>query len=77
MLTIRQQEVYDFVKEYKSINQGITPRLVDIADNFGWASPNSAKCHLDLIVKKGYLKRDRRALMIVDNSICATCGGRI
>ncbi|MEQ1904724.1 MAG: transcriptional repressor LexA [Pirellulaceae bacterium] len=67
-LTERQQEVLSFVGEQIRSNH-IAPTLVEICKHFGFASPNAAKNFLNVLEKKGYLKRSpnkSRSIQIVD-----------
>lgn len=57
-LTDRQQEIFDFVIAYR-LKKGYSPTIVDIAEEFDFKSANSAQCHVDVLVEKGYLTRDR------------------
>jgi len=54
-LTIRQKEIIDYVaRQIASI--GRPPTRQEIADNFGFASPNAAQDHLIAIQRKGYIR---------------------
>ncbi|RBP48483.1 transcriptional repressor LexA [Arenicella xantha] len=54
-LTKRQQEIFDFVLEQMSAN-GAPPTRVEIADHFGFRSPNAAEDHLKALDKKGHIE---------------------
>jgi SOS-response transcriptional repressor LexA len=58
-LTNRQREYLQFIREYIKINES-SPRLEEIADHFGVASPTANKT-LKALQKKGvlYFKRDK------------------
>lgn len=55
-LTERQQEVFDFIAECMNDSQYI-PTLREIADRFGYSSPNAVRDHLTALEKKGYILR--------------------
>ena len=40
MLTDRQQEILDFIREQQQI-RGLTPSTAEIQEHFGFASPNA------------------------------------
>ena len=54
-LTKRQQEIFDFILECMASN-GAPPTRVEIADNFGFKSPNAAEDHLKALDKKGHIE---------------------
>lgn len=54
-LTKRQQEIFDFVLHCMSVN-GAPPTRVEIAEQFGFRSPNAAEDHLKALDKKGYIE---------------------
>ena len=55
-LTRRQQEILDFILD-SFRNDGFIPSVREICDFFGFASTNAVVCHLDALVKKGYIAR--------------------
>jgi repressor LexA len=55
-LTPRQKVVLDFIKEYLN-RKGYSPSLDEIASHLGISIP-SVHQHVELIQKKGYLKKD-------------------
>lgn len=55
-LTPRQKDVLEYIKDYLN-TRGYSPSLEEIADNFGISIP-SVHQHIELIKKKGYLKKD-------------------
>lgn len=57
-LTERQSEVLAFIAN-ASAQKGSPPTVVEIAEHFGWSSQNSAKVHIDALIRKGWLLRDR------------------
>ena len=54
-LTKRQQQIFDFILECMVTN-GAPPTRVEIADNFGFRSPNAAEDHLKALDKKGHIE---------------------
>lgn len=51
-LTTRQQEILDFIKSTLEV-LGAPPTRAEIAQAFGFASPNAAEEHLKALAKKG------------------------
>jgi len=54
-LTKRQQEIFDFILECMTAN-GAPPTRVEIAEHFGFRSPNAAEDHLKALHKKGHIE---------------------
>lgn len=54
-LTKRQQEIFDFILECMSL-KGAPPTRVEIANHFGFKSPNAAEDHLKALDKKGHIE---------------------
>lgn len=54
-LTKRQQQIFDFILECMVAN-GAPPTRVEIANNFGFRSPNAAEDHLKALDKKGHIE---------------------
>lgn len=54
-LTLRQQEIFDFVKQHIE-NTGMPPTRVEIAREIGFKSPNAAEEHLKALARKGYIE---------------------
>lgn len=54
-LTKRQQQIFDFILECMVAN-GAPPTRVEIADNFGFRSPNAAEDHLKALDRKGHIE---------------------
>lgn len=54
-LTKRQQEIFDFILDCMAAN-GAPPTRVEIADHFGFRSPNAAEDHLKALDKKGHIE---------------------
>ena len=56
-LTVRQQQVMDYLSMFLSMNDQLPTRPV-IASAFGWASPNAADDVLKALERKGHLCRN-------------------
>lgn len=68
ILTPRQREIYEFVKE-NIMNRGYGPTVREIGNEFGIKSPNGVMCHLKALEKKGLIAREAnlsRAIQLVD-----------
>jgi len=55
-LTTRQQQVFDFIREYIDTN-GCPPTLREISAHIGTAGTVTAISHVEALEKKGYLRR--------------------
>lgn len=55
-LTPKQQQVYDYIKEYIEINS-FPPTVRDIAKAIGVSSPATVHGHINALVNKGLLER--------------------
>ncbi len=53
-LTRKQQEFFDYIVEYKE-EHNVWPTYREIADAFGYKSPNSVTQNIQSLLKKGYL----------------------
>ena len=53
-LTDKQAAVLRFIKDRQRENQS-SPTVKEIAEGFGWASPNAAWCHLTALRSKGWI----------------------
>lgn len=56
-LTIRQSEILSFIRESAEEERGI-PSIREIMARFGFASPATVASHLDLLEKKGAIRRE-------------------
>jgi repressor LexA len=68
LLTARQREVYDFIKD-KIRGRGYGPTVREIGDHFDISSPNGVMCHLKALEKKGIISREpnmSRAIQLTD-----------
>lgn len=71
ILTERQQEIYDFLKE-KILKRGYGPTVREIGTQFGIRSPNGVMCHLKALERKGLISREAnmaRAIQLSDQPI--------
>lgn len=69
-LTGRQRDIFDFIESRIRTN-GVAPTLQEISNHFGFSSTASAQKHVNLLVKKGFLERDKhqkRGLTLVGES---------
>lgn len=67
-LTPKQQQLLDFILTQQR-DHGTTPTFQEIADHFGFRSPNSVTEHVRLLRRKGCLQsepRKARSLRLVD-----------
>lgn len=67
-LTKKQQQVFDFIKEYIDCN-GYPPSVRDIGEGLNLSSPATVHAHINNLVELGYLKKDglkKRTLSIAD-----------
>ena len=53
-LTARQEEILNLIKEWIETT-GLPPTRMEIAQHFGFSSPNAAEAHLKVLAKKGVL----------------------
>lgn len=68
MLTERQQQVLDYIKE-AVLGRGYPPSVREIGEAVGLSSPSSVHAQLNSLVEAGMIKKDPskpRAIMIVD-----------
>ena len=57
-LTRKQQEFFNYIVDYRK-EYDVWPTYREIADHFGYRSPNSVTQNIQALMKKGYLvKRD-------------------
>jgi repressor LexA len=69
MITERQQEILDFIREQQDL-RGMTPTVAEIQERFGFASPNAVTSHLQALERKGTLLREpnkARGLVLADS----------
>jgi repressor LexA len=68
-LTERQREIYEFIRG-KIESRGYGPTVREIGLAFDIKSPNGVMCHLNALVKKGLILREKnaaRAIRLVDH----------
>lgn len=56
MLTERQKAILEFVRQ--QTEKGVSPTVREIARHFGFASTNAVHSHLQLLEKKGEIRRE-------------------
>ena len=56
MLTNRQREVLQYLREYQQV-RGKPPTVREIQAHIGCRSDNGARKHLDALEKKGFIRR--------------------
>ncbi len=69
-LTERQENIYNFIKEFIDFNS-YPPTYREIGAHFNIASTFGVKRHIDALIKKGYLnigENSSRTISITDNS---------
>lgn len=69
-LTPRQQEILEFIKEF-SYDEGYPPTRIEIAEAFGFRSPNAAEEHLRALDRKGaieLLSGSSRGIRLLDEA---------
>lgn len=54
-LTDAQESVLSFLVSFSDECQ-CPPTRAEIANNFGWSSPNAAQEHLEALQRKGYIR---------------------
>lgn len=59
-LTDIQSKILDYIIKQKE--KGLDPSLQDIAEKFGYSYRSSVQTHLQALEKKGYIKRDSKAV---------------
>ena len=57
MLTERQQQVLDYIKQTVN-DRGYPPSVREIGDAVGLSSPSTVHSHLNSLVKAGMIKKD-------------------
>lgn len=54
-LTRRQEEIFNLIREWIETT-GLPPTRAEIAQHFGFSSPNAAEAHLKVLARKGVLE---------------------
>jgi len=57
-LTDRQKAVFEFIQR-QITDRGHSPTIREIGEKFGINSTNGVRTHLNALIKKGYLKKER------------------
>lgn len=57
-LTDRQKAVFEFIQR-QITDRGHSPTIREIGEKFGITSTNGVRTHLNALIKKGYLKKER------------------
>ena len=57
-LTTRQRDVLDFIRD-RITAEGVAPTLREISAHFGFSSTASAQKHVNLLVSKGFLEKNK------------------
>src|SRR5215213_6545357 len=68
-LTDIQRRVFEFVRE-KLVAGRPAPTAREIAAKFGWSSKRAAECHIEALIRKGWLTSQpgkARSLRLVDS----------
>lgn len=74
-LTLRQQEVIEFIKDYK-LSHGMPPTRLELSVEMGWSSANAAQEHLKALERKGALKLEpgaSRGIILPEDSCKWVC----
>jgi repressor LexA len=69
VLTSKQRQIYEFIRD-KIESRGYPPTVREIGVAFGIQSPNGVMCHLNALVKKGFIEREgnsARAIRLIDH----------
>jgi repressor LexA len=75
-LTDIQKEVFDFIREKLTTGQS-APTSREVSAEFGWRSKRAAECHIEALIRKGYLISSPgkvRSLRLKDNVQPASAG---
>jgi len=65
-LTRKQKEFFEFICKYRA-DHDIWPTYREIADEFGYKSPNSVTQNLQSLVKKGYLYKTSESEYLINS----------
>ena len=64
-LTIKQERVFNFIKKYKQ-ESGYPPTVREITEYLGLSGPNSAKKFLDILERKGWIKKTAKSSRAIE-----------
>src|SRR5436190_12234840 len=56
-LTQTQRRVFDFIRQ-KLIGGFLAPTAREVSAQFGWSSKRAAECHIEALIRKGFLVAD-------------------
>ena len=64
-LTIKQERVLNFIRKYKE-ESGYPPTVREITENLRLSGPNSAKKFLDILERKGWIKKTAKSSRAIE-----------
>jgi repressor LexA len=64
-LTVKQERVFNFIKKYKE-ESGYPPTVREITENLGLSGPNSAKKFLDILERKGWIRKTAKSSRAIE-----------
>ena len=64
-LTVKQERVFNFIRKYKE-ERGYPPTVREITENLGLSGPNSAKKFLDILERKGWIKKTAKSSRAIE-----------
>jgi repressor LexA len=64
-LTEKQARVFKFIRKYKE-ESGYPPTVREITENLGLSGPNSAKKFLDILERKGWIKKTAKSSRAIE-----------
>ena len=64
-LTFKQERVFNFIKKYKA-HTGYPPTVREITENLGLSGPNSAKKFLDILERKGFIRKTAKSSRAIE-----------
>jgi len=64
-LTVKQERVFNFTRKYKE-ESGYPPTVREITENLGLSGPNSAKKFLDILERKGWIKKTAKSSRAIE-----------
>jgi repressor LexA len=64
-LTVKQERVFNFIRKYKE-KSGYPPTVREITKNLELSGPNSAKKFLDILERKGWIKKTAKSSRAIE-----------
>ena len=64
-LTFKQERVFNFIKKYKT-HTGYPPTVREITEKLGLSGPNSAKKFLDILERKGFIRKTAKSSRAIE-----------